>query len=146
MRVTLRTVVAVSLLLLVVNAGYIWAFATPSIFYMGNVLAHLALGIIVCAAGLALLARDGDLRRGIPIRLATLALAVAFGFGAYLVYKGNVRELHWALQSHIVASIVGVTLVLIYAWRRSGRELPGVRRYAVALQVAAIFQIGRAHV
>ncbi len=59
----LKTVTAVSLLLLVLNAGYIWAFASPTIFYMGNVLAHLVIGLMFCVTGLAL---PGARRRPAP--------------------------------------------------------------------------------
>ncbi|HUR33385.1 MAG TPA: multiheme c-type cytochrome, partial [Vicinamibacterales bacterium] len=141
MRITLTTVVAVSLLLLTVNAGYIWAFASPTIFYMGNVLAHLVIGIIFAVAGAALLVRDGDLRRRVPVQLAALAMLAALAFGVYLVYEGNILELRWALRAHIAASVVGVAGVLWYAWRRIGSGGRSVRRYAVALQGAAVFLV-----
>lgn len=73
MRVSLRTVVAVLLLLLVVNAAYIWALPAPTIVYMANVLAHLVGGVLFCAAGAMLLARERDLRRPLEL-LASLAL------------------------------------------------------------------------
>ena len=46
MKFSLKTVVAVSLLLLTLNAAYIWALPSATITYMGNVLAHLVIGII----------------------------------------------------------------------------------------------------
>ena len=36
---------SVPLLVLIVNSAYLAAFAQPSIFYMGNVLLHLGLGL-----------------------------------------------------------------------------------------------------
>ena len=96
MRVTLRTGVAVSLLLLVVNAGYIWAFATPSIFYMGNVLAHLTLGIIVCAAGLVLLTRDGELRKETRTRRRFRGDRCASVTGSNRVSGDGRFEDHWS--------------------------------------------------
>jgi tetratricopeptide (TPR) repeat protein/nitrate/TMAO reductase-like tetraheme cytochrome c subunit len=141
MKLTLKTVAAVSLLLLTVNAGYIWAFASPTIFYMGNVLAHLVIGIIFSIAGAAVLLRDREMRRRLPMPLAAVALAAALGFGAYLVYAGNVHELRWALQSHIALSVLGVTLVLVYAWRRVGADGVPARGYAMALQAATVFLV-----
>ena len=140
MRITLKTVVAASLLLLTVNAGYIWAFASPTILYMGSVLAHLTIGIIFVAAGAALLARDRDLRRGWRIRLAAAAMLAAFAFGVFLVYRGNILELRWALLAHIATALVGVVAALLYAWRPAGHRT-GPRRYAAMLQAAVVFLV-----
>jgi tetratricopeptide (TPR) repeat protein len=140
MRITLRAAAAISLLLLTLNAGYIWAFATPTIFYMGNVLAHLVIGIIFVALGAALIVREPEVRRPWGARLAAALMLVAFGFGAFLVYEGNILELRWALQAHIAASIAGVVAVLIYLWQ-SVRFNEAFRRYAVLLQVAAVFLV-----
>ena len=138
MKITLRTVVAVSTILLVFNAGYIWAFASPTIFYMGNVLAHLVIGLVFLVSGVLLLARDTDLRRRLPIRLSAVAMLAAFAFGSYLVYEGNLREMRWALQAHIAASIAGVTGILWYAWRR-GNQQEGLRQFAAVLVSAVVF-------
>ena len=44
---TLRTLVAAGFVLLLVNTGYIAAFKSPTIFYMGKVLLYLVLGVAV---------------------------------------------------------------------------------------------------
>ena len=103
MKFSLKTVVAVSLLLLTLNAAYIWALPSATITYMGNVLAHLVIGIIFCVAAAMLLARDAELRARPLVLLAAAAMTVALGFGAYLVYTGNILELRWALNAHIAA-------------------------------------------
>src|ERR1017187_1016763 len=40
-----KRIAGIGLGVLVVNSGYLAAFAQPSIFYMGNVLLHLGLGL-----------------------------------------------------------------------------------------------------
>src|ERR1035441_11125713 len=40
-----KRIAGIGLGVLVVNSGYLVAFAKPSIFYMGNVLLHLGLGL-----------------------------------------------------------------------------------------------------
>jgi tetratricopeptide (TPR) repeat protein len=139
MRVTIKAVVAVSLLLLTANAGYIWAFASPTIFYMGNVLAHLVLGIVVCVAGVALLIREPAIRRAWSVRVASLALLAAAGLGGYLVVAGNMLEFRWALQAHIAAAGIGVLAVVAYAWRQRTSGGPASWRFSAAMQAASVF-------
>lgn len=47
---SLAALVGASFLLLLLNTAYISAFASPTVFYMGNVLLHLVLGVIAGSA------------------------------------------------------------------------------------------------
>ena len=60
---TLKTFCGYAAALLLANTAYIAAAASPTVFYMGNVLAHVVLGAAVWIAALSLLARDRELRR-----------------------------------------------------------------------------------
>ena len=40
-KLSLRAIVAIGTVVLLINSGYIAAFASPTIFYMGNVLARM---------------------------------------------------------------------------------------------------------
>src|SRR6266404_2297991 len=51
----LRQWTAVLFLVLLINTAYIAAFNSPTIFYMGNVLLHLVLGVVLTVALLFLL-------------------------------------------------------------------------------------------
>jgi tetratricopeptide (TPR) repeat protein len=133
---TLRLVVAISLLLLIVNTAYVWAFASPTIFYMGNVLAHLVIGVIVCIAGSALLVRDADLRRRFSIWIAAIGMLAGLGFGLYLAIWGNVHDHRWALQAHIGAALAAVAALMVFAWLR--RDTMPQRRFAAAMSVAVL--------
>ena len=42
--------VAVLFLFLLVNSGYIAAYPSATLFYMGNVVAHLAVGLVLMGA------------------------------------------------------------------------------------------------
>src|SRR5215472_955701 len=95
---TLRTLVGGGLLVLLLNSGYLAAFASPTIFYMTNVLGHLVLGVVLAVAFAILLARDSDLR---PRSAASaLLFAIALGFGLWLMWYGNIRDHAWALRAH----------------------------------------------
>src|SRR5947208_955401 len=44
---SVKSLASAGLIALLVNTAYVAAFASPTIFYMGNVLAHVVLGIVV---------------------------------------------------------------------------------------------------
>ena len=51
-------------IVLLVNTAYVAAFATPSIFYMTNVLIHLGLGLALAIGLIFLLRKDATLLGG----------------------------------------------------------------------------------
>lgn len=123
-------------LLLLVNTAYITAFASPTVFYMGNVLLHLVLGLAVGAAGAALLTRAPELRRGVLPAAALFGLALAAG--VILAVVGNVREYRWLLWVHIVAAGLSVVALLPWVWRRAAERGAGWRRFRNAFAAAAV--------
>ena len=126
---------AVFLLVLLVNTAYIAAFASPTIFYMGNVLVHLALGVALTIAAVWAIAKDVQLRRGVAIALPLFTLAVLSA--AYLIIAGNLREHQWALLAHVIAGGLGVVAVAPYAWRQ-----PRVRKpFAIACAILVILPV-----
>jgi len=137
MKMTLKAVAAGLLLLLTINAAYIWALPSATIIYMGSVLAHLVLGVLFCAAGAMLLTRDSTLRRRPSVLLATALFVVSLGFGAYLVFAGNILELRWALNAHIAASGAGLLALLAFAWAQRASGGAASRRFSTALQLAS---------
>jgi tetratricopeptide (TPR) repeat protein len=130
--------VAIGFVVLLLNSGYIAAFADPTIFYMGNVLAHLVIGVLVAALYFALLVRDPGVRRATGP--AALFFAIALGFGVWLTYYGNIREHSWAMKAHIVAAAIGVAAVLPYALRLAALRavVPAAAVFALLFPLAAI--------
>ncbi|HEX4566968.1 MAG TPA: multiheme c-type cytochrome, partial [Vicinamibacterales bacterium] len=148
---SLKAWLAAGTIVLLLNTGYIAAFATPSIFYMMNVLAHLVLGVVLAIGFAALLVRDRALRA--PLAVSATAFAIALGFAAYLVAFGNVHAHAWALRGHIIAAIVGVVALLPYALttlrrpessRAFGVGVPAAAAFALILPVG-VFAYARAH-
>src|SRR4029077_10283177 len=86
---------AIALIVLLINTAYISAFASPTIFYMGNVLLHLVLGVVLTVALLFLM-------RQFP--LAAGFFLIAAGLGVLLAIRGNTLDHRWALVAHIVAA------------------------------------------
>src|SRR6476659_491845 len=99
-------------LLLLINTAYLAAFASPTIFYMANVLLHVYGGVALLAGFAWLLLRAPHLRRGVA--LVAAALTISLIFGLYLAWHGNLRADRWALWAHIATGIAAVVALLPY--------------------------------
>src|SRR5664279_2752904 len=97
-----KRIAGIALAVLIVNSAYLAAFAQPSIFYMGNVLLHLGLGLALMVLALMWVRRY-------PWECGAFLLA---GLPAlYLAVRGNTMDHRWALWSHIVLAVIVVVLV-----------------------------------
>ena len=134
----LKTAVGLGFVALLVNTGYVAAFASPTIFYMANVLLHLVLGVALAFGFAALLAGDADIRRW-TIGPALL-FAVALVSGLYLAVYGNVHDHAMVLNAHIWAASLGVVALMPYAIRAS-RSLGRARLFGFSTQAAAVFAL-----
>lgn len=126
---------AAAFLVLLLNTAYIAAFASPTIFYMGNVLAHLVLGVVLAIAVVFLIARNADLRQNISTAL--VFFLIAFLCAAYLVGAGNVHAHRWVLWIHIASSLLGVVALVPYAWKHD-RFRPA---FQLALAILVLFPL-----
>ncbi len=122
-------------LVLLLNSAYLASFADPSVFYMGNVLFHLAIGTALIVSfmfwlrrqwpGLVLFARIGA------------GLLIAGGIiGVILMWTGTYRPYRWALYWHIGLMSVG-TLCLGFGLYKQSRVVPA-RRIAMLLFFGAL--------
>ncbi len=135
---SLRTWLVGGTIVLLVNTGYIAAFATPSVFYMLNVLAHLVLGVALAVGFFVLLVRDRSVR--VPLVAAGVFFAMAVGFAGYLVAFGNVHAHAWALRAHVVTAALGVAALIPYAL--SSLQKPAASRgFALGIPIAAAFAL-----
>ncbi|HUX09903.1 MAG TPA: hypothetical protein VMW51_04625, partial [Terriglobia bacterium] len=124
-------------LVLVFNAAYLAAYATPDLFYVGNALLHPFLGVLAAALFVFYLKHHREHLGCLPGRLAVLFLALATGFGIYLFFVGMTNAHSLALYFHVGFAIGGLffLLVRLRAWRRGGEELPSARN---AWQIAGV--------
>ncbi len=140
MSIRLREWIGIGFLVLLVNAGYLAAFASPTIFYMGNVLLHVALSVVLTFALLFLLSKSRDLAAGAP--LALVLFLVAFLAGAFLTWKGSLIELRWVLWTHIIAGGLGTACLIPWVWKKAAENGGGWRSFRTAFQLACIVLIG----
>ena len=106
---------AVLFLALLLNSGYIWAFASPTLFDVGNMIAHLVLGVFLAAAFAWQWLRNTELRRG--TKLSALLFAGALGCGLYLAAVGNLSTQRRVLVAHIAAGLLGTLALTPFLWR-----------------------------
>src|ERR1700687_1155520 len=90
---------AVLFIVLLINTAYVASFASATIFYMGNVLFHFLLGVVLTVALLFLLRR---------FPLAAGFFLVAAALGIFLPAGGNTFDHRWSLIAHILAAALGL--------------------------------------
>src|SRR5690348_14527606 len=100
---------AVAFILLLVNTAYIAAFASPTVFYMGNVLIHLVLGVALTVALLFFVEQ-------FPTAGGFFLIAAALG--AFLAVRGNTTPHRWALVAHVVAAAIGLVVLAPFAMQQ----------------------------
>src|SRR5258708_17808146 len=91
--------IGVCFIILLVNTAYVAAFATPSIFYMTNVLIHLGLGTALPIGLFFQLRKDSILLSGAPAAFGCFALSLALPL--LIVTLGTPPHHRCALSPHI---------------------------------------------
>lgn len=132
---TLSTLTGWTAVFLVVNTAYVAVAASPTVFYMANVLLHVVVGGLLWAAVMVCL-RDPRWRAERSAVASAVALTVAGGLAAVLVWRGNLAEMWWALIAHAAAGGVAVLLLLPLALRMV-RGSVGERRFGRAYALAS---------
>ena len=132
-------IVAVLFLVLLLNSGYIWAFAAPTLFDVGNMVAHLVLGAVLASAFAWQWLRNAELRRA--TKLAALLFAAAFGCGLYLAKVGNLSTQRRVLMAHIAASLLGTMALVPFLWRSARNFGAGWITYRNAFVACAAFAV-----
>jgi Flp pilus assembly protein TadD len=125
----MKTRIAAALFIfLLINSGYIAAYPAPSLFYMGNVVAHLAVGLLLMAAAL------WAVKRYPRESGAFLAAGLA---AVFLVLRGNTLDHRSVLWLHIWLGVAAAGLVAL----RFRRQLPFV---VPALAIAVLLPVSAA--
>jgi tetratricopeptide (TPR) repeat protein len=123
-RTAAGTLLAGGFLLLLLNSTYLYATASPSLFYFANVTAH-ALGGVALAAGAAAWLRTRRPRLGPLGALSAALLGVGLLLGLVVLVLGATRPYRTWLTAHIVASTAGAVVLVIELLRRALRDEKG---------------------
>ena len=109
----MRRLIAIVFLALLLNAAYIVALPSPTVFYMSNVLLHLALGIVAAGGFIWLFGKNH------ATRAAAVLFMVATILGLYLTYAGATTPNRWAVWMHVGFAVLGSVAMLPYIRRYS---------------------------
>ena len=106
--------------MLVLNSAYLAAYATPSLFYMTNVLFHVVLGLVLILpfmiSGIRVLKQSSDAlgRHGLGLAWLTYGLMIiSMMAGAVLTIIGNTRPHQWILKLHILTAILAIVSMVL---------------------------------
>ena len=107
----------VGLFLLILNSAYLISFGSPNLFYIGNVLLHISLGLVLTIISSLLLINWWPIyvRKHFGFwRFGHLLLAVAIISGVWLMIVGGTRPNRWLLLTHIITASFSVLFLLSY--------------------------------
>ena len=99
----------VGLFLLTLNSAYLVSFGSPNLFYIGNVLLHISLGLVLTITSVLLLIHwwPTIVKHFGFWRFGHLLLVIAIVSGVWLMIVGGTRPNRWLLLTHIItASLV----------------------------------------
>src|SRR4029077_20118003 len=120
---------AILFIILLINTAYVAALPSPTIFYMGNVLLHLVLGVALTIA-LFLLLHEFPVAAGFFLAASAL--------GVYLALRGNTTPHRWALIAQIVAAAIGLAALIPFATRQTPRFQ---KAFQVSLALLVLFPL-----
>lgn len=109
----MRKLVVGTLLALLLNAAYLFAFESPTLFYVLNVFFHALAGLGAVVVGLVFLLRAFS-SLNLLGRVAAVVLVLSGACGTVLLYTGTLRPFYWLLLLHIVTAGLGIVLLVIY--------------------------------
>jgi Flp pilus assembly protein TadD len=124
-------------LALLLNSGYISAFATPSIFYVGNVLLHVVLGVAA-----TILFVQWVRPRWQQVGVGSGFLFVSAALGLYLVWFGATTPNRWAVKLHIFLAAIGIGALVPFILRFLDARYR--RAFFVTLGLAVLLPLGAA--
>ena len=106
--------VFIAFVILILNSGYLAAFAEPTLFYMLNVLLHIVLGVALIIPFFVFVRRflAHEAPRGSELavymgRLGYWSLSPCVLTGLYLVVANATHAHRWVLYFHIAAGFIG---------------------------------------
>ena len=130
----MKKLVGILLTATIVNSAYLYAFDSPNLFYLANILLHIGLGILLLI-GLVLLLKRQFRELKPEVLLAVILLLLSALLGLLLMYTGTTRPYQSLLTAHIVLSCLGSAVAFLHLLVRRHRW----RWFVVIPLIAIVF-------
>jgi hypothetical protein len=135
---------------LLLNSAYLWPFAEPTLFYLGNLILHMLLGLVLAGAALVYLFRHFK-SLSFLMRLGLILFLLSTVPAMVLMKVGGMRPNRWLLHTHI-AMAIPAAILLAGAFRAFARKMSfgldagasqlAWRGYLVALPMLVVLPAG----
>ncbi len=134
----MRRISIYTFLLLLINSAYLFSFGEPTLFYISNVLFHLALGIILIIPFSVYIYQKF---RNISYLgwVSIVSLTIGIVSGGYLMVVGATTPYRWLLITHIVTISIGSILFCFHLLRDSTNLSPRFRRTILVILIGVLF-------
>ena len=138
----MRKVVFCIFLILLLNSAYLFSFGEPTLFYIFNVLCHLALGVVLIVPFSIYVYKQFNRISGLG-QIGSLGIGVGIISGGTLMLVGATTPYRWLLIAHIVSISVGSLLLCIHLLRDKTFLAPTLRKVSLGvLAIVLVFPLG----
>ena len=124
-------------LVLLINSAYLISFGEPTLFYIGNVLLHIVLGVALIVPFIVYVCKRFN---GMSIigKGGVISLGIGVISGVYLMFVGATTPNRWLLILHIVAVTLGTILFVGHLLILARRGETEFSRRAAQITVAVL--------
>ncbi len=125
-------------LLLLLNSAYLFSFGEPTLFYILNVLFHIALGILLIIPFSIYFCKK---IRSITLlgRIGVFCIIVGILSGVYLMIVGASTPYRWLLITHIISISIGSILFCVHLLKHSPVLSPILKKVTIGVLVGVLF-------
>ncbi|MDE0313685.1 MAG: tetratricopeptide repeat protein [Candidatus Poribacteria bacterium] len=125
-------------LILLLNSAYLFSFGEPTLFYILNILFHLALGIVLIVPFAIYLFQKFKNISSLG-RIGVFGLIVGIATGGWLMVVGATTPYRWLLITHIISISVGSLLFTVHLLKDSTNLSPRFKNVIVCVLVGVVF-------
>ena len=125
-------------LILLLNSAYLFSFGEPTLFYILNVLFHLALGIALIIPFSIYLYQKFNILSPYG-RVGVFGLLVGIASGVSLMIVGATTPFRWILITHIISISIGSFLFCLHLLKNSSSLSPRFKNVIIGVLICVVF-------
>ncbi len=125
-------------LLLLLNSAYLFSFGEPTLFYISNILIHIALGIILLIPFCFYLYTHIKTLSNVG-KVGVIGLIIGIISGGYLMIVGATTPYRWLLITHIVSISSGSILFSLHLLKYSDNISQFLKNTMIGVLICVVF-------